>query len=262
MPDKIPGFCDFQTWKKQKTFFGVYNITFGRAFGKFGLRFLSDQALSGKKPATDIIDDLYMHRNAFISQLPNLYYAECNPVFYGLIPYINDIWTNVRIIYVVRNGYDWITSHMNWGHWYNEKRLSSIIVRRLKPSDFADDKLTKKWGHFDRFQKLCWAWEKINRLALESVKSTKNARLYRFEDIFQEHLDCSALEKLVEFGTSHFSPEHVLYELANQMMQTKVNANTGGKFSDKEGWTNSMHQLFYEICGDLMKQLKYPLHPF
>jgi len=259
MPDKLMNLSEISAWKKQIEYFGLYNITVARIRGKYGIRFLSDQALARSKEQAYIVDALFKHRYRFLSKLPHTYYAECNPTFYGLIPYINLVWERAVIIYIVRNGYDWIRSHMNWGQWYKERKCMSPLTRRINPTFFLNDPHKEEWDSFDRFKKLCWAWNKLNSIILEDLHSLQNARLFRFEDLFKKQTNHEDLIDLIEFATSGFSSNDVHIGKAKALVNQKINSNINTGFPERKFWTTEMHRFFNKNCGELMLRLGYPL---
>jgi hypothetical protein len=257
MPDKISDYRSLASWKEQFNNFGVVNSTFKRLTGKFGMRFVSDKALSGRLGRQKCIDLLYQHRYRFVMRQPHLYYAESNPTLYGVISCINEVWDNARVIYVVRNGYDWVRSHFNWGAWYGENKFMNLLVRRLEPDFLNSDPYWSCWKNFSRFEKLCWAWYRINSKAWKDIQNMKNARWFKFEAIFHQESDNSRFKELLNFAFESIDKAHYCIDDCLAMRGKKVHRSKNQALSTPDQWSKEMLSAFRKLCGNLMESLNY-----
>lgn len=257
IPDYTPKIASWGEWESVLKNFGFFNLTVRKVLGRFGLRVLSTMALNNK----DVYMDFYKQRNNFVKQLPNPYYAEANPGYFGLIKYINRLYNNVRILFIIRNGYDWVTSHMNWGRWYNSNMLiEEKLHHRISPSKNISPELRNDWNKFDRFEKLCWAWNAINSVIYSDIEGLSNSSIFRFEDIFYGPERFQSLLKMYSFSTEHIENSDKKYDsIRERLLDKKVNENKANIFQGSEAWTAQMYKKFDRHCSELMEKFDYPI---
>lgn len=236
---------------------GIWRMVFLKALGKWTLVKLSDERFLGKFSREQAVRELNAQRLGFIQKMPGSVYVEANIGYYGLLDVTPHVFRQHKIIYVVRDGRDWIKSHMNWGEFYGKKGVRKLISHNWpEASSLPNDPYADKWHMLSKFEKLCWAWTRLNEYALKSIKHNPHARIFRFEDIFLGNARYQVLNKLVAFATSQ--PDIDLDQIGSTegWLERKVHQSEEG-FPSWDDWTQEQKYQFERICGPLMGKLGY-----
>jgi hypothetical protein len=146
---------------------------------------------------------------------------------------------------------------MIWGEAYGKRGIRKYMMHRWPcASDLPQDPYAEEWHTFSRFERLCWAWSRLNQYALDALERNDQARLFLFESIFQRQGRYEALSDLVRFTTSLPGLEPVRLGDIEDMLKNKVNPSSD-KFPAWDGWTKTQQHQFERICGPSMEQLGY-----
>ena len=236
---------------------GIKNMVFLKLLGKWSLFRVSDSLLRGEINKEEAIKEILWQRKEFILSKPGDVFVESNAGYYGLIPILNHVFTQHRAIYIVRNGIDWITSTMNVGELYGKKGLREILSHKMPTAmEFPSDPLHNSWGSITRFEKLCWAWSKINTYAYKTISENPYARMYKFEDIFSMGKNYDTLNDLVTFTTSMAGINPRTIGSTVGWLDMKIHESTT-QFSNWDGWSEIQKSQFKILCGPLMEELGY-----
>ena len=169
------------------------------------------------------------------------------------------VFANYRSVYIVRNGAEWVKSKMNFGSMYNKGYLRSRISYSWPtPWDLENDPYQSHWSAMSRFEKICWAWTRLNEYAIQSVKKNPRVRVFKFEDIFKSEKRSEYLSDLVEFSTEIVDKSRIIKPDLTKMLGNKIHPSSGS-FPDWLDWPDKYKKQFGEICGKLMVQLDYKL---
>jgi hypothetical protein len=106
-----------------------------------------------------------------------------------------------------------------------------------------------------RFERLCWAWAKLNGYALATIGRNPDASLFRFEDIFESEERYQNLACLVAFA-SEVLDTRLTSEGLEGWLDTRINVGPNAS-SAWEDWSLEHKQAFDRICGALMEKLGY-----
>lgn len=237
--------------------FGLKNIVFKKLVGSWGISVLSNKRISGTMTEHEVAERLYRERHDFIEKLSCQMYVESSYQYYGILDILPQVFQNVKIIYVIRHGYDWVSSHMNKNDWYASGDIHRLLGLRLTPN-VSDGIFYERWKGMSQFEKVCWSWQKINSFALKSIEALPQARVYRFEDLFYSKKGTEYLDELILFAKdcpanqwAYHSPENVL--------EKKVNKPSNYDFPSWTQLPDVQKRQFIEICGPLMDKFGYQL---
>ncbi len=175
-----------------------------------------------------------------IKKMPISRYGEVNGALRRNIKEIKETLPESRIIHIVRDGRDVVSSVLNRNtltpddkNYYGLVPDSSIISK-------------KDWTRFDRFQKIAFMWYAENMYMRNNSDFT-----VRFEDLISSYeLAC----------TNFFSPLNlpIDYETWKKFIGQKMNARKNNKEKFKyENWTEDQKHFFNKVCGKEMKQYGY-----
>jgi len=168
-------------------------------------------------------------------------YGEINGGLRRNIKELKELLPNMKIIHIVRNGKDIISSVLN-----RNTLLKGDAYYNLKPSACIVDE--KKWLNFTRFEKLTFLWSAENKYMRENSDIT-----VRFEDLISDYnyfkkniLDILDLE--------------IDYETWLKYVSIKVNTNKNIKSSTASNeWSSGQKEVFNLFCSDEMKLYGYKL---
>ena len=242
-------------WKFKK--FGIFNTTVKKIKGKWGITAISNRRMSREITVDEGTKLLINERKKFVESFNESIYVEASYHYYGLLDVLPNVFRRHKAIYIIRDGREWVRSHMNKLEWYHEKNPHTKYNTRISPMIFNDDEYNLKWNSMSRFEKLCWAWAKINNYAFSSVKKNPNAQLYYFEDIFLSKKKYEKLQTIVDFLTDIPNHEKIQYNALEGILDKKINKPPTYKFPHWREWSQEQLGQFNEICGSVMEKLGY-----
>lgn len=189
----------------------------------------------------------------------NSIYVETNNNLSLLTPVVPVAFPSPVVVHLVRDGRDWITSSFSKRQTRDPDSplfLSDQDNRsRLNARDFPEDPLATTWNETDRFEQLCWYWNKMNRMImLESADL--GATVIKFEDIFNAEEGYPGLTKLLRvFGLMGAEEDIPLAVL--DKMSSRRNASVSKNLPSFEGWTATQKEVFDSYCGRTRSELGY-----
>lgn len=236
---------------------GVWRMLLLKAMGQWTLVRLSDQRFMGRLTAERAKSRLLSQRRGFIARLPGSVYVESNLGYYGLLDVTPEAFRAHRAIYIVRDGRDWVRSTLNWGEVYGKRGLRRLLAHNWPTArDISGDPFGRIWTDMPVFQKLCWAWARLNEYALQIMDHNPSARIFRFEDIFLGPDRYARLGELVDFGLSVPGLGALPARKLEGWLERKIHQSDGA-FPAWDRWTPLQQHQFREICGPLMERLGY-----
>jgi hypothetical protein len=238
--------------------FGLINSTLKKITGSWGIRSISNRKIMDKLTTNEARLFLIGERKKFIESHHKIkIYVESSYHFYGLIDIIPISFKYHNTVYIIRNGRNWIRSHMDKTKWYSVKHIPSLLNIMLTPWKKTST-YNLKWKSMTQFEKLCWFWSTANQYALNTIENNPNAKLFYFEDIFESENKYANLKKLIDFVTTfkNFKIKYNHNKLSG-ILEKKINNPKKYTFPSWENWTEEQKNQFNEICGPLMKKLGY-----
>jgi len=222
-----------------------------------GLVELSDARVRGQITYEEAVRKLLAQRWKFVECQRGALYVESSSAYYGLIDVLKDVYESHRIAYIIRDGRFWVQSKMNFGRMYNKCRVRTLVSHAWPTAlEFIDDPYRIKWDAMTRFEKICWAWSRLNAYAIASIENNPNARLYYFEDIFESQNGADRLAEMVEFLTSFVEAGNICHGFVDEWVNKKVHGSSK-TFGSWQNWTREDKESFKEICGPVMDRAGY-----
>jgi len=236
---------------------GVYNMIIRKALGKWSLIKLSDARVRGELGYTEAVQQVLSQREKFVHSRSGHVYIESSAAYYGLIDVLKDVYEHHRVAYIIRDGRDWVQSWMNWGEMYSKGKIRSLVAHTWPTaSEIEGDPYGAKWKAMSRFEKVCWAWARLNEYALRTIQENPNARIFRFEDIFKSENRYQHLEELVQFVTAFPDAGQIVTAPLDGWLDRQIHKSSP-RFPSWEKWSAEQKQQFRAICGPLMEKLGY-----
>lgn len=235
------------------------NLVLRKMMGRWNLVALSDARIRGEMSVAEAGHHLRQQRADFVHSRPGTLYAESSSAYYGLLDVLPLVYSQHRAIYIVRDGRDWVRSKMNWGKMYAKSGWRSRLSHTWPTAlDFPGDVWHDRWPDMTRFERICWAWARLNRFAVAGIGDNPHARLFRFEDIFLADKRYQVLTELITFATS-FPGLHPLAPGALDGRLETISHQSQGHFPRWSAWSAAQRDQFLALCGPLMAELGYEL---
>lgn len=241
--------------------FGFYHLFLGKLLRKTGIRNLSQQYVAGRISLEELAEKIHRHRDRYYDSLGADYIIESYTGWYGVLPGVQKVYPNYRIVAVIRDARDWVTSIMNWGTMYGPRDwVTRLGLGRLDPGMTGDADMMRRWPDMTQFEKVCWAWTAINSTILKDIEGDTNARVFRFEDIFYARNRRDVFTDLLEFIT-HFNDKSFSYTVDEQILSTRIHESVDKSFPRWPQWDEARAQTLERHCGELMRRFSYGEEP-
>jgi hypothetical protein len=238
---------------------GIWRMVILKAFGGWTLVRLSDARFAGKLNAQAALTQFVGQRRAFIRRMPGDVYVEANIGYYGLLDITPRAFADHRALFFIRDGREWVRSHMNWGEAYNKRGLRKVISHNWpSPGKALGDPYHAEWPKFSRFERLCWAWTRLNEFALSTLARNPMVRVVRFEDVFAGEQRERNLSGAIDFATAHLGDSKARISSMSGQLEHRTHASSGD-FPAWQDWTTQQRRSFERLCGLLMERLGYGL---
>ena len=234
---------------------GITNLILLKALGLTGARNLSLRRLRNRLDEKSAINQFKKERQ-WVERICCSTYVESNQQLFG---FSEDLLMlpNTKIIYLVRNPFDWIRSWINLNQsWYGKKDLLAMVnflgFKRISPKNIGI--VDVQWKEYSQCSKLAWLWNYLNNIFYKISSNHRNAWLFRFEDIFVQKDE----ETIHAFLNLLINDKKALEESQKTFMHLLVVKIHSG-YVRKIEWDFSPKELnsVRKICGPLMKEFDY-----
>lgn len=221
----------------------------------------------------------------FYNNIRKSIYIESNPYLCWLVPVIKKVFSDYRIIHIIRDGREWIRSAISRGieesflfrtslplvpllriipadkNWFQKLKIFNFKVLhhdiwRIRALDYKDDPYSRSWRLITNFERFAWKWNKINKVISEGIKDDNKAITIHFEDIFDKSSDYNGFKKILEFFELDFDWESIKLNL-KEPFSNKINKTRSYAIPHWKYWENERIIQFNRIAGDLMKFYGY-----
>ena len=222
-----------------------------------GKKFLNKDIsmIKAKKLFLSLRRDLYINKSK-----KNSIIIESNPTLGWLVPLLKDLFDNPKIIFVtrdpktyVRSAFDKIPQESNPDKlFYSKEDMQS----RLTPYYFKNDSIRANWENMERFEKICWFWNRFNKHIYSELKEYDNLLIVKFEDIFQND-NSNTIKKMIDFFELR---ENLNVDFYNslKLFGKKINDNQNYKYNkDFKKWSEKDQNTLLEYTSEMRKVLGY-----
>lgn len=173
--------------------------------------------------------------------IPSGTYGEVNSAIRCHASAIKNIFPNVTLIHLVRDGRDVIRSSIG----RRTMTIRNPFSLSIKPD--ASDPWLPQWQNMDRFARICWFWQEENRRLRSVIGKT-----VQFEKILSSY--------------EYFSREilepcqiHIDEKTWKDAISKPQNISKGFSMPKWDEWTPAQKKIFIDICGQEMANCGYQL---
>lgn len=239
---------------------GAFNLIFRKfLLSDWSIEAVSKGRITGASSDGEAKDRIVSQRKKFIQKQPGTLYIESSSAYYGVIDILTDVFSHHRLIYIIRDGREWVRSKMNFGTMYNKNKLQQRVSGNWPTAVEINDPIYgEKWDKISRFEKICWAWTALNQYALKCVEKNPYARVFRFEDIISAPEAAKNLSDLMNFATSLPLTIDMASSGLEDWVKQKIHSSQKA-FPGWDQWSKEQINCFVRICGPLMQKVGYDL---
>ena len=159
----------------------------------------------------------------------------------------NDHRRKAKIIHLVRDPRDFVTSFMNWKSQSLSKSILHYLIPFWQPFPKGEGFNYFRWIFMSKFKKFCWVWYYKNTL-FKQLQSNQDYKLVKMEDIIKNDKTITEILQFLELEDK---------TLDSQENLKVVNKSQKKSFPKYENWTEQQKKDFMNICGNLMTEFGY-----
>jgi hypothetical protein len=180
------------------------------------------------------------------------FHIDANCFLYGLAALAPELYPSVRIIHIIRDPRDYVTSHLNFSRQKETSFIANYLIPFWQPNPFLVGEIPwKRVFNFSRFERYCWIWDFKNRV-MSSLEGTETAYLrVRFEDLFETSDSIESFNAITDFiGLPRAKG-------IEDYFQTRVNQSGRNAFPDWADWPPRQCAQLQALCGKQMTRCGY-----
>lgn len=213
-----------------------------------------------KAGTEELVTFLRKDRLALVNECrksPSQVLIESNPNASLLIPELKLTFPSHKFLWIVRDPKTYLKSAYSKSPdgsgemmFYGENDHRD----RLKPSDLTESE-NVDWDRFDRFQKICWYWNAINKILYSNLKDDNNCLMLRYEDLFSKEDNLHYLLKVLDF----FELDHSEIDLdrVNSRMLVPSNQTKFSMIRSYDDWDKNKTDSFEALTSEMRSILNY-----
>jgi hypothetical protein len=179
--------------------------------------------------------------------------VETNGNNYVAVQHADSMLSNVKVIQIVRDPRDFVTSMINW----RRRNIKFRIMYNITPywdisAPLVGEMSRAQWRALGELGRFAWQWKFKNSL-IKKLYSANSERylLIRFEDIFNSGLLQQKLQEILSFMSLDY------YEDMIKHFSKPQNKSAGNYIAGWRDWSREDCKMLENICGPLMKIYNY-----
>ncbi|BCO33066.1 hypothetical protein TspCOW1_31690 [Thiohalobacter sp. COW1] len=229
--------------------FGIYQGLVGKMLGRTGLRHISDKYVAGRMTGDEAAHQVIKHRQRFYAAQHAGLIIESNYAFYGLLPVLPRVFSNYKVVGIVRNPESWIRSYLKKNDRYGGRDYVSMLGLRINPEMIGDRPAAEKWKSMNAAERLAWFWTLVYSRIADAADRDPNIDIYRFEDLFyhaEKQSNFMAMAKFLgQYKGNSFAPqiqEGMLEKIENAAPERNIDETDEDVRSAVEAWCDPLRR--------------------
>jgi hypothetical protein len=122
--------------------------------------------------------------------------------------------------------------------------------------DFPNDRWREDWRKFDRFQRICWYWNKCNEILAQEFANQGDFLLMKFEELFKSESNYRGIRKMLQFFQINV-PRGMDENTLDVLMKRGTNSSERIVLDGAETWTDKQRMHLDKLTYPMRKQLGY-----
>jgi hypothetical protein len=223
---------------------------------------LSINKVREKHPRGKIVKDLRISRLEVLLKIRERgarIYIESNPFLSLLVPELREAFPTARFLWIVRDPTTYVVSAYNKSPVGDNKMFfyaENDHRDRINALDFPNDRWREDWRKFDRFQKVCWFWNKCNEILEQEFSDHEDFLLTKFEDLFSPENNYHGIFKMLEFFQIKV-PQGMDKSTLDILMRKNTNASERVLLKGVKTWTDEQRMHLDELTYSMRRKLGY-----
>jgi len=158
-----------------------------------------------------------------------------------------------KIIHLVRDPRDFVTSFMNWKHSSIKKIILHYVIPFWQPSPKFDKDipLSQKFS-YNKFKQFCYIWNYKNSQFWEAFYGSNRYKLVRLEDITSSKNNIDNITSMLNFLNLTLDTNGL-----SSSDNSKVNKSNKNRFPEYRDWPPEYKEYLIKTCGNLMMTFGY-----
>ncbi len=191
------------------------------------------------------------------------HYVEANVNLSCLVPVLRECFKGCRIIHLIRDGRTWVRSAYSKMTIGKDGRPALFMSdndprRRISAIDFKDDPYSRVWQSFNRFERLCWYWAKINDIISVNLADYKNHLTVKYESLFDGERRINTILKMICFMGLE-NDMIVSQDRLSKLLAVKADPTRKYLLPQWQEWTKAQKTAFTKLAGASFKRYGYEI---
>lgn len=190
----------------------------------------------------------------------NRFYIESNNNLSFLIPVIQSLFSDYRIIHISRDGRDVVRSIYSRRARWNDGSEVAILSdddprERFNANLLKENAYFGKWDQMSRFERICWYWANKDAWILDEIEMDEKAISVKFEDLFKVK-DINEWDRIIDFCNlrDQLLPGTNILDYIIKSKSNKTKSFILGKY---ENWPEEYKEIFHRHASHHMKRCGY-----
>jgi len=182
------------------------------------------------------------------------FYVDCNNHLFALAPLAPELYSELRVVHVVRDPRTYVRSHMNWARHRRKSFIANHLLPFWQPNGYLVGEISaRRWYRMSRFERFCWIWDYKNRLIARLGSSHVPYLRVRFEDLFESpRRSAEAIRVLAFIGLPELENEVLEAAFGEVRNQTHLRS-----LREWRKWAPARCAQLDAWCGDRMVEYGY-----
>ncbi|MCL4269039.1 MAG: sulfotransferase domain-containing protein [Anaerolineales bacterium] len=183
------------------------------------------------------------------------FHIDANNFLYGLAALAPDLYPNLKVLHIVRDPRDYVTSQLNFSRQKHTSFIGNYLVPFWQPNPFLVGELPMTQAfNFSRFQKYCWVWDFKNRIISRLEGYTLPYLCIRFEDLFEKDPE-TTFKQITDF--IGLPPVKDI----RRRFSEPANSSKSTFFPEWHNWSPRQAAQLDTLCGKQMRRYGYGSEP-
>ncbi len=165
-----------------------------------------------------------------------------------LLDELNSIIPDFKVIHIIRDPFDMISSGVSRMDNQNEQRYSKDSNWLFKTRDYPNDPNFRNWNSLDIYERFAWIWQFKNQHLSEWCESNENGISVKFEEIFHSG---SAWSQILSFLDLEY------FDLSNE--KKFKNSNEVQFADDRSTWPSARKEKVRALIESLARKFDYKI---